>query len=121
MQDDGHFDIIWGMETIYEENPCGGKGTMKLEKLLSPAEMGDKCGLYARVTLPPGAVLGYHEHHGNAECYFMLSGEGVYDDNGQKRVIRAGDVTWTADGCGHGLSNEDGKEDVVFMALIINS
>ena len=38
-----------------------------------------------------------------------------------KRVIRAGDVTWTADGCGHGLSNEDGKEDVVFMALIINS
>ena len=115
------FDIIAGMETIYEENPCGGKGTMKLEKLLSPAEMGDKCGLYARVTLPPGAVLGYHEHHGNKECYFMLSGEGVYDDNGEKRVIRAGDVTWTADGCGHGLSNEDGKEDVVFMALIINS
>ena len=28
---------------------------MKLEKLLAPAEMKDKCGLYARVTLPPGA------------------------------------------------------------------
>ena len=51
----------------------------------------------------------------------MLSGEGVYDDNGVKRTIKAGDVTWTPDGSGHGLSNEDGKEDVVFMALIINS
>jgi quercetin dioxygenase-like cupin family protein len=51
----------------------------------------------------------------------MLSGEGVDDDNGEKRIIRAGDVTWTADGGGHGLSNENGKEDDVFMALIINS
>lgn len=109
------------MEVVFEENPCGGKGRMKLEKLLAPAEMKDKCGLYARVTLPPGAVLGYHEHHGNNECYFMLSGEGVYDDNGVKRTIKAGDVTWTPDGSGHGLSNEDGKGDVVFMALIINS
>ncbi|MBO4708741.1 MAG: cupin domain-containing protein [Kiritimatiellae bacterium] len=51
----------------------------------------------------------------------MLSGEGVYDDNGVKRTVRAGDVTWTPDGKGHGLSNADGKEDVVFVALIINS
>ena len=99
---------------------ANGVGEVLIEKILDE-ELADKCGLYARVTLPPGAVLGYHEHHGNKECYFMLSGEGVYDDNGEKRVIRAGDVTWTADGCGHGLSNEDGKEDVVFMALIINS
>ena len=109
------------MEVVFEENPCGGKGRMKLEKLLAPAEMKDKCGLYARVTLPPGAVLGYHEHHGNNECYFMLAGEGVYDDTGVKRTIKAGDVTWTPDGSGHGLSNENGKTDVVFMALIINS
>ena len=109
------------METTFKENPCGGKGRMKIENLLAPAEMKDKCGLYARVTLPPGAVLGYHEHHGNGECYFMLSGEGVYDDNGVKRTIKVGDVTWTPDGSGHGLSNENGTEDVVFMALIINS
>ena len=109
------------METVYETNPCGGKGQMKLEKILAPAQMKDKCGLYARVTLPPGAVLGFHEHHGNSECYFILSGTGVYDDNGAKRTVKAGDVTWTPDGSGHGLSNESGKEDLVFMALIVNS
>ncbi len=109
------------MEVIYEENPCGGVGRMKLEKLLGAAEMKDKCGLFARVTLHPGDVLGYHEHHGNSECYFILSGEGEYNDNGVKRRVKAGEVTWTPDGSGHGLSNADGKTDCVFMALIINS
>ena len=109
------------MEIVFEENPCGGMGKMKLEKLLDAAQMNGKCGLYARVTLPPGAVLGFHEHHGNSEAYFILSGSGTYDDNGIKRTVKAGDVTWTPDGSGHGLSNADGTEDLVFMALIINS
>ena len=109
------------MTVVYEKNPCGGKGEMKMEKILSEAEMKDKCGLYARVTLHPGDVLGYHEHHGNNESYFILSGSGAYDDNGTTRTVKAGDVTWTPDGSGHGLSNENGKEDVIFMALIINS
>ena len=109
------------METVYGENPCGGKGRMKIENILSPAELKDRCGLYARVTLPPGSVLGYHEHHGNSESYFILSGSGEYDDNGVKRTVKAGDTTWTPDGSGHGLSNEAGAEDLVFMALIVNS
>ena len=109
------------MTVVYEQNPCGGKGNMKMEKILSEAEMKDKCGLFARVTLHPGDVLGFHEHHGNNECYVILSGEGVYDDNGSKRTVKAGDVTWTPDGSGHGLSNENGSEDLVFIALIINS
>ena len=109
------------MEIVFEENPCGGKGTMKLEKILDASQLADKCGLYARVTLPPGAVLGFHEHHGNSEAYFILSGTGVYDDNGTKRTVTAGETTWTPDGMGHGLSNAEGTEDLVFMALIVNS
>lgn len=109
------------MDVVFEENPCGGKGRMKLEKILAPAELRDRCGLYARVTLPPGAVLGYHEHHGNAESYFILSGSGEYEGDGSRRTVKAGDTTWTPDGSGHGLSNENGTEDLVFMALIINS
>ena len=109
------------MEVSYWKDPCGGKGNMKIEKVLSEAELKDKCGLYARVTRHPGDVRGYHEHHGNGECYCVLAGTGVYDDNGVTRTIRAGDVTWTPDGTGHGLSNADGTEDLVFMALIVNA
>lgn len=99
---------------------ANGVGEVKIEMILDE-ELKDKCGLYAKVTIPAGSVLGYHEHHGNGESYFILSGEGVYDDNGVKRVVKAGDSTWTPDGSGHALDNTNGKEPVVFMALIINS
>ena len=46
-------------------------------------------------------------------------GEAVYDDNGTKRRISAGDTTWTPSGSGHGVDNSAGSEDLVFMALIV--
>ena len=95
-------------------------GEIVIEKILD-AELSDKCGLYAKVTIPAGSSLGYHEHHGNGESYYIISGEGVYDDNGVKRTVKAGETTWTGDGSGHGLDNTAGKEDLVFIALIVNS
>ena len=97
---------------------CGGEGCVIIERLLDEKQLNGKCGLYARVTIPAGSSLGYHEHHSESETYFILSGEGEYDDNGKKRIVRAGDVTYTPDGCGHGLK-PIGENDIVFMALII--
>ena len=65
---------------------ANGKGAVLIEKILDE-ELGDKCGLYARVTIPAGSVLGYHEHHGNGESYFILKGTGVYDDNLQPEEV----------------------------------
>ena len=47
------------------------------------------------------------------------TGEGEYNDNGTSwRHVKAGDITFTPDGRGHGLANT-GNTDLVFMALII--
>lgn len=99
---------------------ANGVGELKLELILDE-ELGDKCGLYAKVTIPAGSALGYHEHHGEGESYFVLSGEAVYNDNGTERVIRPGDTTWTPSGSGHGVDNSQGREDLVFMALIVKA
>lgn len=98
---------------------ANGVGEIRIEKVLD-SELGDKCGLYARVTIPAGSILGYHEHHGNGEGYFVLAGEAVYNENGATRTIRPGDSTWTPSGSGHGVDNSAGREDFVFMALIVN-
>ena len=99
---------------------ANGKGELKLELVLDK-ELGDKCGLYAKVTIPAGSVLGYHEHHGEGESYFVLSGKAAYNDNGTVREIGPGDATWTPDGSGHGVDNSAGTEDFVFMALIVKA
>ena len=73
------------------ENMCGGKGHVIIKDILEGDELKGKCGLYAQVTI---------------------------DDNGVKRPVKAGDITITPDGKGHGLTNT-GDTDLVFMALII--
>ena len=100
------------------EEMCGGKGHVIIKHILGEKELNGKCGLYAQVTIEPGCTLGYHEHHGESETYYILSGEGRYNDNGVIRPVKAGDVTFTPDGRGHALDNT-GETSLVFMALII--
>jgi len=105
------------MERISEASG-NGNGCFYLEKILTK-ELGDKCALYARVTVPAGVSVPYHQHVGDSESYFFLSGEGHYVENGVERVVTAGDSTWTPSGSSHGIENK-GADDLVFMALIVN-
>lgn len=106
------------MKTEKIENMCGGIGHVIINHILGEKELNGKCGLYAEVIIEPGCSLGYHEHHGESETYYILSGNGDYDDNGTVRPVQAGSVTFTPSGSGHGLINT-GNTDLVFMALII--
>lgn len=106
------------MEIRRVENMAGGKGHVLIKDILGEKELNGKCGLYSEVTIEPGCSLGYHEHHGESETYYILSGKGDYNDNGTVRPVKEGDITYTPNGCGHGLENT-GDENLVFMALII--
>ena len=106
------------MTTERVENMAGGEGHVLIKRLLDEKQLNGKCRMYSEVTLEPGCSLGYHEHHNESETYYILSGKGIYSDNGTLRMVQAGDVTFTPDGMGHGLTNS-GDEDLVFMALII--
>ncbi len=41
------------------------------------------------MTLEPGCSLGYHEHHGESETYYIIQGQGEYNDNGKYRPVKA--------------------------------
>ena len=70
------------MEIKKVENMHGGEGHVIIKRLLDEKQLNGKCGLYAEVTIEPGCSLGYHEHHGESETYYILSGKGIYSDNG---------------------------------------
>mgnify|MGYP002241242317 CR=1 FL=1 len=65
-----------------------------------------------------GCELGYHEHHGETETYYVLSGSATYIDNDKEYEIKAGDVTFCKDGDGHGIKNH-GTEPIIFIALVL--
>lgn len=100
------------------ENMRGGKGHVIIEDILEEAAFRNKGRLFAKITLEPGCSIGYHEHHGESETFYILKGEGQYNDNGEVRAVRPGDVTFTPDASGHGMENAGG-ENLEFMALIL--
>lgn len=112
------------MNSVYEPRieinhaAKGGKGQVIMKHLLEKEMMGDKCTLYAEVTIHPGSTLGYHVHEGDSESYYIISGEGIYTDDNVTRRVKAGDVTFTPSGHGHAMEPV-GDKPIVFMAMIL--
>lgn len=100
------------------ENPESGKIVKDI--IMDPEVFQGANDMFAQITLHPGCAVPVHQHLGNNETYYLLKGEGEYTDEGIVLPVKAGDVTFCADGGTHGLKNT-GKEDLVFIALIANT
>ena len=100
------------------QNRFGGNGELKVTKLLEMDQLQGKGRLFARNLLEPGSSLGGHEHKGDVEAYYILAGEGTYDDNGTKVQVKAGDVLFTNNGESHSIENT-GSVNLEFIALIL--
>jgi len=96
----------------------GGKGDLKVTRILEPDQFGGKGRLFARNLLKPGTSIGLHRHQGDAETYYILRGSGTVDDNGVKTAVGPGDVLFTANGEQHSIENT-GTADLEFIALIL--
>lgn len=86
--------------------------------LMGPDEMYGKGRLFNLVTLNPGCEIAWHVHHGDGETYFILSGSGEYNDNGNVTTVYPGDTTFVDDGEGHSLLNT-GDVPLQAIALIL--
>ncbi len=70
--------------------------------------------IFRKRVLHPGAAIGYHLQKED-EVYYVLSGTGVMQMNGNEFPVKAGDAILTRPGSSHGLK-QTGKDD---LALII--
>ncbi len=99
---------------------CGGKGEVKFEYWVAEEEKSPNLDLCVTLSMTPGATVGEHKHEGNTEIYRVLSGEGMYNDNGNKVKVGKGDVLVCYDGEMHGIENT-GDGELVFDAIIVRS
>ena len=98
----------------------GGKGEVEFHHILTKEELNGHGSMYAMVRLKPGCSIGYHQHIGNTEPYFILEGTGTFVDNdGSRTVVGPGDACLIEVGQSHALENNS-DQDLVFMALIYN-
>lgn len=93
---------------------------LTLQNLLTAEQLNDHGRLFGKVTIAPGHTLASHEHHGETETYYILSSNGIYDDDGKKIPANPGDCFFCADGHSHGITCA-GDEPLEFIALILNT
>ncbi|WP_367926211.1 cupin domain-containing protein [uncultured Ruthenibacterium sp.] len=114
---------------IYRKNQCevrelsqiwGGEGTIEVTHLLEKngADFMGKGRTFARFRLPPGSSIGTHVHKGESEIYYVLSGKGLYFDNGTWTPVQAGDVLVTKPDQEHAVVNNT-VYDLDLIGLIL--
>ena len=68
------------------------KGDIKLflSDLAEFDKKNPKLRTFALAKLNPGEEVEFHTHTDECELYYILSGEGVYDDNGKEITLNTG-------------------------------
>ena len=100
------------------ENARGGNGTVEFRHLFNEGEYRSKIDLIAVIKLDPGCSIGYHQHTGNEEIYYILSGKLFVNDNGLESEVSAGDYVLTTNEGSHSIENRS-DEPGEFLAIVI--
>ena len=108
------------MAVELREGMRGGKGTVEITHIFKQEEFTGKIRLCARITIPPGGSIGFHNHEQEEEVFYFISGRGKVDDEGTIKEVGPGDAMLTGGGSGHAVENT-GSEPLVFLAIIILS
>ncbi len=106
------------LQPVIYQNRFGGHGEVTMKHLLTGDEFCGKGRLFSHNVIFPGSSIGFHQHHGDFETYYILKGEGEINDNGIKTSVKAGDVIYTRDGESHGLENT-GTENIELIGLVL--
>lgn len=112
--------MILTKEQLKVTSECNKSGT----EILFFSDLADfpgrnkKLRTFSLVELEVGGEVDFHIHEGEFESYYIISGSGIYNDNGTEVSVSPGAVTFTPSGEGHGIKN-NGTEKLVFIALIM--
>lgn len=102
--------------------PFQGVGTISCKEFSKiPEELYGKGRFFGHTIIDAGSEIGYHVHENESETYYILSGRGIFNDNGTLLEVGPGDVTFTGDGEGHGLrAGNEGPVELIALILYHN-
>lgn len=97
--------ILKNTNTPLRKEKFGGTGKGGGNAFYLPIPDGGVFKMSARIELDPGASIGYHKHADDEEVYFIMTGEGIYTEEGEELKVGPGDVLLCRMGNSHGIEN----------------
>ena len=112
--------MVHRKESLFQETKeemRGGKGIVTLTHM-EKEHLPKNGRIFAKLSIPPGCSIGEHEHIGECEMFYFLTGNGTVIDDGVRMPIASGDVMTTPHGHCHSIENT-GAETMEVLAVII--
>ena len=100
-----------------EAHAQGGNGVLEIAKLFTLEETEGCAPVCDVFTFAPGDSIGVHQHVGEGELYYILSGCALVTDETQERLLQAGDAHYCVSGGRHGISNP-GQAPMQMLAIV---
>lgn len=116
---------IQDIAPIYSEAHRGGTGLTTFYTCLSPEypRIEESVGTDDHITwvglveVAPGASIKEHVHDQDEEVYIVISGKGVYTEDGKEFPIKEGDVLILRRNHSHGMRST-GETPLTFYAVV---
>ena len=105
------------METEVRHEMRGGKGDVKFFHAFKADEITAPCRVCATLILEPGCSIGTHQHNGEDEVYYVISGTGRLFDGKEYTDVTAGDAVLTGNGESHSIENI-GNDTLKIFAVV---
>lgn len=92
------------------QNCHNGTGGVIFREIFSEIDFESSLEHFHETIIEPHATIGYHQHTGNEEVYYIVEGRGKMTLNGNEVEVEPGDAIITQSGDSHGLSNTSDSE-----------
>lgn len=106
------------MEQEVRHEMRGGKGDVTFLHAFKSNEITAPCRVCATLILEPGCSIGTHQHDGEDEVYYILSGTGKLSDGNQETIVTTGDAVLTGNGESHSIENI-GNDTLKIFAVVV--
>jgi len=113
-------EMVTRSEDCGRRNACvqQGKGIIHMKDLTDKEGLYGHGRLFSHLTVDPGCSIGDHDHQHETEFYYVIRGEGVFNDDGKEVIVHTGDICATGYGRRHGIENRT-EEPLELIALIV--
>lgn len=101
---------------LHEEQIHEGIGMCRHIGVISEADVETPVRFINYTIIPPSNSFGLHQHGNDNEFYIVLSGEGIYEQDGEKAAVKKGDILINKPFATHGIVNTG---DVDMELLVI--
>jgi quercetin dioxygenase-like cupin family protein len=98
----------------------GGSGPILFRRLLESTAFEAPVDFVDYTIIPPGTVIGRHQHVGNEEMYFVLAGRPLVTVESDAQRLATGSLSVVRNGQSHELIN-DTTEDVTILVVQVRS